>query len=328
MVWLFAGAAFRFLFFKDLAREHRLRTEGVLVEAVVFSETKSRRLSKEYRTRPGEPSRKQTRHEYDYFELKYQFDVPGRGKLEGLYGSEVSLKRPPGSKIEILYLPEAPEGHVLKRKVEINNAYLVRNSLRFIVTVLFFAVPGWLLIKLGRQRPKRASAGLRPQQGGITSKKKNRPKGSILLFKLAGLIVAALFLLMTLLLPPPDVRLSGAVGLRGMPAPLGNLPIGAFFYVGLFALLIGLGVGHAPQGSSSSNNTNSNKALRRRTIVAVFAMMICAWIGMVLHLTQGDPSRARSLIIGAIVGLGSLLLNRDKLKDGSEDSAKDGSKIT
>lgn len=324
IIWMLAGAAFLLWFLKDLAREHQLRTEGFLVEAVVLSETKTQRSSDQYRGRSGELSRNTTRLENDHFELKYKFEVPGRGEFKGLYGSSKSLNRPSGSTIEILYLPENPESHALKREIEISTRYKVSRSVRFIVTFLFFAVPGWMLIKLGRKNPQRAHAVHRSQQGGISSIKKNRPKGTLLRLKLVALVVTTLILLMTFLLPPYDGRLSGAAAVRGLPAPLANFPIGALFYIGLFSLLIGLGLGHAPHNSISSNNPNSDKVRLRRYILAVSLMIVCAWLGMFLHQAQGDTTRARSMIIFAMIGLGSLLLNRNKLEDGP----KDGTNVT
>lgn len=152
--------------------------------------------------------------------------------------------------------------------------------------------------------------------------KKNPPAASALIINLAMLMSTGMFLLLTFMLPPKGGLASDTVAVTTestivetsegteatteTPDPMAKV----FFYMGLGMALVGLAIGHTARGGGS--------AAMQKHIIALALIEICAVMGLLLHITQGDTERARSMIILGIIGVGSLLLNMKNFKPSPE----------
>lgn len=162
--------------------------------------------------------------------------------------------------------------------------------------------------------------------------RKNPLVASAFIINLAMFISTGFFLLLTYMLPPrgPDVPISqtneqsqeveaatpaadGADVATGEAEP-GSEFVSVLFYAGLVLALAGLAVGHLSAPGAGA----VGPALMQRHILSMALIESCALMGVMIHITQGDTPRARSMIILGIVGIGSLFLNLKKFKQTSE----------
>lgn len=146
--------------------------------------------------------------------------------------------------------------------------------------------------------------------------KKNQPATVALIVNFAMLMSTVMLLGITFLIPAGGAE-QAAVATQEMSSS-GLISSGSIssaptlFYIGLGLALLGLAVGHTSRGGG--------RVALQKHIMALALIEACALFGLMLHMTQGDVERGRSMMILGIVGVGSLFLNIKNFRTGPESN--------
>lgn len=157
---------------------------------------------------------------------------------------------------------------------------------------------------------------------------KNQAVKLALIVNLSMLMSAGMFLILTFVLPPGGMMNNGEslemaqvvdsgsqTEARGDASREGTKDAvsfgisNVFFYMGLAISLAGLAIGH--MGSAVE---------LKKHILALALLESSALMGLLIQLTHGDTPRARSMIILGIVGIGSMLFNMKRFRQGPESN--------
>lgn len=159
--WFLAGCVALYLALIHLSKDMILRSRGRQVTARVVSESKTMSLYKN-----GSYLREITEGEQQRFlnesgtgittrirySLKYEFELPGYGKVQGRSESGFSSGRAINSAIEVIYLPSDPAVNKLATHLNWSLGAILFWSVGGILWIGFFMAPAVALFFLGREK--------------------------------------------------------------------------------------------------------------------------------------------------------------------------------